>query len=342
MTIRFERAEKGSRYLDPRDGFRETRVVSERRRDPLTGRTARIAHFVGFALPPVDLAPDIETSRAACPFCPDRIDEVTPRFPSDLVPEGRVRRGESVVFPNLSPYDEHSAVVVITSEHHVPMGAFSPEQVADWLSACVGYFRAVRGSAGSDYAVVSWNYMPPSAASQIHPHGHAFVTDTPWNAHREELDASLGYLEREGRPFWRDLLEEEERLGERFVARGRHTAWVTPFVSRSPLSDVLAVFPDRTCLEDLPDAAMREFAVGLTQVLRRLEERGVYSFNVGWFAGTQGRDDFWLHARLSPRLWIHPVTRGSDTAFIQHLYDEPFMVQTPEELAEALRGAVDL
>lgn len=49
MAIRFERREKVTRYLDPREGYREREIRTEMRRDPLTGRSARVAHFLGFA-----------------------------------------------------------------------------------------------------------------------------------------------------------------------------------------------------------------------------------------------------------------------------------------------------
>ena len=42
---------------------------------------------------------------ARCPFCPGRVLEVTPRFPPQLVAEGRLTRGDLVLFPNQAPYD---------------------------------------------------------------------------------------------------------------------------------------------------------------------------------------------------------------------------------------------
>ena len=100
MPIRWERYQKVTRYLDPRAGFTQTEIACEIRRDPLTGRSGRVAHVLGFRLAPVDFAPIIEISKSGCPFCPERIFQVTPRFPEDIVPEaeaeeGRIRCGES-------------------------------------------------------------------------------------------------------------------------------------------------------------------------------------------------------------------------------------------------------
>lgn len=120
MPIQFARRQKLARYLDPRADYQEITIACEVRRDPLTGRSGRVAHGLGFTIRPLDAAPFIATSQLSCPFCPERIFTITPKFPSEIVPEGRLQRGEAVIFPNLVPYDEHSAVTVISQEHYVP------------------------------------------------------------------------------------------------------------------------------------------------------------------------------------------------------------------------------
>jgi UDPglucose--hexose-1-phosphate uridylyltransferase len=337
MTIQFERYPKITRYLDPRAGFAEKQIACEVRRDPLTGRSGRVAHILGFRLAPVDFRQMIEDSRDRCPFCPERILEVTPRFPPDIVPEGRVQRGEAVVFPNLAPYDEHSAVVAMSAQHYVPLGSFTPTMLADAFGASLDYFRHLRRQPRTDYTLIFWNYFPASGGTQIHPHLQIFATDTPGAAMEQEMEASLRYEQAHGRPYWSELIEVEEQRGERFVARGTHTAWMTAFVSQSLLADVLVVFPERRTLLELSPDVLDEFCLGLEQALRHLEAQGVYSFNLAWYSGAEDRDDFWLHARLSPRVYMTPRLWGTDTSALQHLYNEHFMVQTPEDAAQAMR-----
>jgi hypothetical protein len=48
----------------------------------------------------------------------------------------------------------------------------------------------------------------------------------------------------EGRSYWADLLLAEERLGERWVARGAQSVWLTSFVSQSLLAETLILFPE--------------------------------------------------------------------------------------------------
>jgi UDPglucose--hexose-1-phosphate uridylyltransferase len=342
MPIQWERYPKVARFLDPRQDFAPTEVACEIRRDPLTGRSGRVAHVLGFQLAAVDFGQMIEASRAGCPFCPDRILQVTPKFAQEIVASGRIRRGEALVFPNLAPYDEQSAVVAMTAEHYVPMAGFSVSLLSDAFGAALEYFRLLSRQPRTTYALAFWNYLPASGGTQIHPHLQLCATDTPGNALEQELLASRRYSSAEGRPFWSDLIEEEQKNGERFVALGRHTAWMTDFVSQSLLADTLVIFPERMSLLQLSEEALGEFYLGLTQLLGHLQAQGVYSFNLAWYSATPDREDFWLHARISPRVYMTPRLWGTDTSALQQLYQEHFMVQTPEAAAEALRPYLHL
>jgi UDPglucose--hexose-1-phosphate uridylyltransferase len=342
MPIHWDRYPKVTRYLDPQSEFTERQIACEIRRDPLTGRSGRVAHVLGFHVAPVDFSQMIAQSRANCPFCPGRIFAVTPQFPPDIVAEGRIRRGSAVVFPNLAPYDEYSAVVAMTSEHYVPLGSFSPALLSHAFGASLDYFRSLTQQPRATYSLAFWNYLPASGGTQIHPHLQLCATDTPGNALEHELEASQRYARAEAHPYWLDLIQAEEKEGERFVARGAHSVWLTDFVSQSLLADILIVFPEKHTLLELSDPEVEEFCRGLSRLLQHLESQGVYSFNLAWFSATPDRDDFWLHARVSPRVYMTPRLWGADTSALQHLYQEHFMVQTPETAAQALRGTLQL
>ena len=342
MPIQFVRQEKVARFLDPRKEFQETTIPCEMRWDPLTGHSGRVAHGLGFQIQPLDVQPLIAVSQTTCPFCPERIFTVTPKFPPEVVPAGRLQQGQAVLFPNLVPYDEHSAVAAMSQAHYVPLGQFSHALLFDAFSVCLEYLRQVQQQPRTMYPLLFWNYFPASGGTQIHPHLQVFATDTPGNTIQGELACSLRYYQEEGRPDWADLLQEEQRLGERFIAQGAHSAWLGSFVSQSLLADTLILFPERYTLADLTEEALDEFCRGLRQALQHLESQGVYSFNLAWFSGVAGREEMWLHARLSPRLYLTPRLWGTDTTALQHLYQEHFMVQTPEASARGLQQAITL
>jgi galactose-1-phosphate uridylyltransferase len=101
----------------------------------------------------------------------------------------------------------------------------------------------------------------------------------------------------------------------------------------------MAIFPGLTDLEQLSEAALMEFSTGLCAAIAFFASEGVVAFNLALYPAPSGQasDHFWLHARLSPRIYFNPSILGSDTTSWQHLLDEPFMVRSPEVLAAALR-----
>lgn len=102
----------------------------------------------------------IEASRKGCVFCPENLESMTPRFPSQLIREGRIRAGSAVLFPNLYPFGEHHAIAVFSGEHDLSLDGFSAEIIHDCISACVEYLRHVQ-SIDQDvkYGSINWNYM---------------------------------------------------------------------------------------------------------------------------------------------------------------------------------------
>lgn len=340
--ISFARERRTASYLLPNsDGaLEEVTMAVELRRDPLTQRSGRLAHFQGFHLQRVDLSAVVKTSREGCPFCPDRLLDVTPLLPQAA--EGRIRRGESTLFPNMSPYDRHSVVVALTEQHFVPLEEFTADPIVSGIQALQDYFKSLAPLSPGSFPLVTWNYMPLAGATQVHPHLQGFLTDRPGNLLEDEVRTSRAFYLKHGHRYWDGLRSCERQLGERFIAEASHTSWLTAFVSKSVVSDLLVIFPRYRSLEELPREAIHEFAVGLCSALHRLAADGVVSFNLAFYPSPAGEPDdhFRLHARISPRIYFNPDIHGSDTTAWHHLLEEPFMVRSPEELAALMREPV--
>ena len=117
---------------------------------------------------------------AFCPFCPENVLKVTPCFPPEIVPEGRMTRGDMVLFPNLAPYDSLGAVATLGSEHFIPMTAIEPERIVNGFSLAMDFFRRVQDLNHPEavYHIINWNYMPASGSSLIHTHLQVFSTSS--------------------------------------------------------------------------------------------------------------------------------------------------------------------
>ena len=341
ITFRAER--KSARLHDPRRNFELAEVGSEIRFDPLTGATGRICHFSLGKLSAPDLSGMLAESASTCPFCPDKVESVTPRFPDDLVPGGRMKRGGAVLFPNLFPYDDISAVATLCREHFHPMDAVPEQVVCDGVGIARDFFLSARGrvAAGSGFGLATWNYMPPAGGTQIHPHMQVVLTAHPGNAVARELQAEAEFSRRNGACYAECLLQAERSRGERFVAQTGAVAWLVPFVPVGLFGDCMALFPGRATLADLSDTDIGDFAGGLARALRAFAGRGLWSFNLTFFPARFGASDgsHWLSARLLPRLYLNSKFHVSDASYMHLLLEEKFAMTYPEQTAQVLREA---
>ncbi|MBF0529879.1 MAG: hypothetical protein HQK55_11540, partial [Deltaproteobacteria bacterium] len=215
----FDAIRKQTVILNPGNNMAPKTIPSEIRLDPLTGRTARICHFMRLKWPKPDFDRLIAGTEATCPFCEDKVQKVTPCFPPDLLPEGRLISGDQVLFPNLAPYDAISAVETLGGRHFLPMTDITPERLTAGLSLAMTFFRRIKelNHPEAVYFLVNWNYMPPSGSSLIHPHLQVFCTSSPLNLMREELTAAKNYFDRHGLNYWDDLVRVEKENGRRFL-----------------------------------------------------------------------------------------------------------------------------
>jgi len=221
------------------------------------------------------------------------------------------------------------------------MDAMPPAIVADALKLARDFIvtAAPLVEARAAYGIVTWNYMPPSGASQVHPHMQVIVTDTPGNQLRRELEAEARFLAAQKRPYPAALLEAE-RGGARWLAEAGGIAWWVPYCPTGMLGDAQAMFVEQPTIAACDDATLDAFAQGLCSMLGAYARMGLWSFNLTLMpdalAETSGRHR--LTARLLPRFYLHPQLHNSDTAYLQLLLGEKFAMTTPEQHAAELRA----
>jgi len=339
--IQYRAVRKVARLHDPRRNFELSEIESQVRYDPLTRDSARICHFAVPKREVPDLAPLVEFSTQHCPFCPQAIERITPRYPETLVPSGRMARGEALLVPNLFPYDDVSAILVMSRAHFLPMDQVPAPIVADALKLARDFIVLVAPTLGERpaYGIVTWNYMPPAGASQVHPHMQVIVTDTPGNALRRELEAGALFALHYGKPF-AEALAQAERSGERWLGEQGGVAWWVPYCPVGMLGDAQAVFRDRATLSECSDTEIDAFASFLTRLLAAYARLGFWSFNLSLLPDAQstGLQRHRLTARLLPRFYLNPKLHNSDVAYLQLLLAEKFAMVYPEVHASDLRG----
>lgn len=323
MELRSERVE--ATFLDPRQGFEPAPASFEVRWDPLTGHTARILDRSNL-LPPSDF--DLEAfareTREGCFFCPEKVFDVTPKLLPEIWPEGRIRVGEALLFPNIQPYAKHSSVAVYGPElHYLPLDRMSAKLVVDNLSAQVEFVRAVRRfDPASTWTSVSANHMLPSGSSLFHPHTQAAVDPHPTTMQALLARASADTVA--------DYLETERRLGLRHLGGRGTVEWLTAFAPVG-FNEIRAFVPGRSGVGDLDQTLVAELGHGLATALNLYAELGFQSFNWALYGGPV------LNLRLVTRSNLKPLYR-SDAAYFERLHWQGMVDTSPEELAERARG----
>lgn len=350
MSIAFRSEKKQTVLLDPRQDFARAGIESEIRFDPLTGDSARICHFTGLLPQAPDMAPLAAATRAGCPFCPEQVNRVTPRFAPEFLQDfdaagssaadGRLQRGEATLFPNLFPYDDISAIAVMSHAHTLP-SPLPAAVVADAVKLARDFFahclrRELAGAAS--YGLLTWNYLPAAGGSQLHPHMQVALSAHPGNRLARELAAEDAYRQRHGRCYGADLLAAE-RDGPRWLAQDDAAAWLVPYAPTGVMGDALALFPGKSRLTDLADADIDAFAASLVKIVAAFGAQGLASFNLTFFPDHAGNDSgrHWLAARLLPRLYLNNALHVTDASYLQLLLQESFCMRHPEAVAQELR-----
>jgi UDPglucose--hexose-1-phosphate uridylyltransferase len=313
--------------LDPRHGFERTRLPLEIRWDPLTGQSCRL--LPEGSLPPPELQ-DLDAlaaqTRPTCPFCAERIESETPQFPAELWPEGRIRCGEALLFPNLVAYSKWSSVSVYSPRHHLlRLDELTPSLLADNLMSQVTFARAVlRHDPSSQWVSVNANQLAPSGSSIFHPHLQGSANPVPTTV--QHLLAGLGPAR------VREYLELERQDAERLISSTGRVEWVATFAPVGP-AEIRAFVADAASPEQLDESVLAELADGLSRALRLYASLGFQSFNFALSGIPARAPHSLLVLRLVGRAYFGPLLR-SDAMWSERLHWEAATDLAPERVAE--------
>jgi UDPglucose--hexose-1-phosphate uridylyltransferase len=325
MELRREVLE--AEYLDPREDFAPTRTTVEVRWDPLTGHTSRI-------VPPRGLMPasdfDLEALATAtagsCPFCPERIDRLTPRFAPAIVPAGRIAHGQAILFPNLHPYGRHSSVSVYSPElHFLPLERMTAQLVADNLATQAAFARAVvAADPEARWISVNANHMLPSGSSLFHPHLQGIADPFPTTIQRLLADVPAGRVD--------DYLRTERAAGERYLGDTGRVQWLASFAPLAP-GELRAFIAGVASPAELDDELVAELGHGIATAMNIYAELGVQSCNLALYGAPPGTDGYRLNLRIACRSPVDRLYR-SDATHLERLHWEAAIDSSPEALAE--------
>ena len=290
-------------------------------------------------------ADDLATrSREGCFFCPEKVFDVTPKYPEEVVEGGRIRRGRALVFPNLFPLAAMHAVVTYPERHFLRPSEFTPDLLEEGLGAAVDFAgRAERAYPATEHLEVCCNHMLPAGASMVHPHFQVFGGEAVPALVQRAWDRSAAFAERHGASYWRTLVDEEKASGERFVGERAGCAWLVPYAPhRQPRGHGRrAGRRPRLGARRRAGGGARRRPLEGAGVVRTRRSVGVQLHAVRWARGRRPIEgaaaEHPVVLRVIARSAFKPDYR-TDDYFLQKQLGGELIFETPEAIAATLRG----
>jgi len=343
-AIQFEKYKSAFRILNPFNDFAEEEHHVEVRKDPLLGDTSvynpylkdKAKAFFGQNDPGLIERLVAETAKT-CIFCGDNVRQKTARYPDDIVPGGRIEVGEAVLFANLFSIATYHPVIALSKAHFLKLSEFKPRILSDGFRAAKLFLRDLyKRDVAASFATVNANYLLPAGASLVHPHMQMLVGDVPYSYHARLLHASGNYLVDNGTEYFSDLISDEKKAGERYIARHGDWHWIASF-SPTGSNEIMGIHESESDLGKLTERDLRDLCDGISSVLTLFESLGHLSFNYSFYSA-KGGDTVGFHCmiKIVNRQNLYPNYRNDDY-FLQKLLQSELILNLPEDLAVEAR-----
>ncbi len=338
--IQFKSSELPLTILEPSKEFAEGLHTVIVREDPLLGDTSvynpflrdKAKLFFGENDPDL-LRKLIEDSRRACFFCGKGVTMNTPKYPPELVPEGRIQSGEAILFPNLFSIAKYHAITSLSIAHFLAPSEFTPGVLTDGLSANQEFLKAVyRYDQSVAFAIVCANYLFPAGASLVHPHMQTLVSPVAYSFHNRLQSACKAYYQKEGSAYHTDLVAAEKEAGIRYIAQMGRWHWIAAF---SPMgsNEVMAVHEQESDFAQLPMEDVRDLSCGISKVLDFYGRLGHLSYNYALYSSKKQAEKEGMRCiiKIISRQNLYANYRNDDY-FLQKLLQSELIISLPEEL----------
>jgi galactose-1-phosphate uridylyltransferase len=340
-VIRFKRYTETAALHNPSQNYELDMQPIEYRHDPLTGtvtfihpRRGRGAYFHSDHELIEQMA---QQTQETCFFCPQKVETSTPTFPAELVPQGRLARGEAILFPNLFAQKAYAAVAALSHSHYLRLDEFTPTLFTDAFILAGNYLARVFEVYGARYAEVGCNYLHPSGSSVMHPHIQVIASNAPYQLMTTYMEKGRAYFQRYGSNYWNDLVKKEKRLDERYIGSIGATEWLVPF---APIRhyEIDAIVSGCRHILEFDSSIWEGLAEGLTRVLKAYHAENLTCFNFAVYSGPMGQDLPYFRAgmKIVARAGIQqfPI---NDVWYGPNLLGSGFITRPPEEVAALIK-----
>jgi len=230
--IEFRKQEFSAKFSDAA-GKALTRI-QQVRTDPVTMKQCRITPSRALenerGTEKLYQPPEIDLNESKCPFCPVNLESMTPCLNEQISKSKKLKNRKSILFPNLFPYTEWSAVSLFDNTHHVEIGTANPGSYRDSFINCSDYLtRVKRADPKAIFMSITQNHLPGAGGSLVHPHLQVHATKQISTNHALLKKRAREHAAQYRKCILSDLLLTEKEMGERYIGSTGAWEWIAAY-----------------------------------------------------------------------------------------------------------------
>jgi len=236
-------------------------------------------------------------------------------------------------------------VICFSPRHDLTLSRMTADEIAQVVETWASEYRSIGALENVSYVQIFENRGEAMGASNPHPHGQIWATQSLPNEIAKETATQRDYLTRKGSCLLCDYLALEEKSGERVVCANEHFVVLVPFWAIWPFETLVLPRRHLRSFEDFDAGDSR----ALADILKRLTSRydnlfeTPFPYSMGFHQRPTdgGAHEGWhFHAHFYPPLLRSASVRKFMVGF--ELLGSPQRDLTPEAAAERLRELAEL
>jgi UDPglucose--hexose-1-phosphate uridylyltransferase len=233
-------------------------------------------------------------------------------------------------------------VVCFSPDHSLTLSRMSNEAIGRVVDTWAAQFAELAALPAIGAVQIFENRGEMMGASNPHPHGQIWATETVPVELAKEVDGQRGYFEARGRCLLCDYAALELERAERVICRNAHFAAVVPFWAVWPFELLVLPLRHTAALDELAAPERTALAALLGRITRGYDRlfAAPFPYTMGFHqrpAGGGVHPFFHLHAHFYPPLLRSAAVRKFMVGF--ELLGNPQRDITPEAAAARLREA---
>jgi len=264
-------------------------------------------------------------------------------FPA-LLPSGGEHAVQPAADPLFTAQPERGIcrVVCFSPNHSLTLARMTVDAIESVVHAWTAQFHELGAIDWVQSVQIFENRGEMMGASNPHPHGQIWASESIPNELRKETDCQRQWFTLHGEPLLQQYLQRELASGERLVCANDSFAAVVPFWAVWPFETMILPRRQVTGLDQLDGAEARGLAAILSEITRRYDRLfdTPFPYSMGFHQRpTDGaaHESFTLHAHFYPPLLRSATVRKFMVGF--EMLGGPQRDLTPEAAAARLRDA---